>query len=180
MVALPAAADVIKQAKAEAKAEARAEAEMEAARAAPPPRRRDDSSTASSSLKGSPRRQRKLVGQRTTYADSAEVGLPISAEAEARRPSSAFRRISIRSPSGTTRGSLVALERQIVGGASWNRLGTPIAYPSEEPPPTPPALTPRAAALATALESLLLASRPGSADESAPARRAVQQQRVIG
>ena len=169
MVELPAAADVIKEAK--------AEAEVEAAHAAPPPRCRDGSSTASSSLKGSPRRQRTLVGQRTTYADSAENGAPISAEAEARRPSSAFRRISIRSPSGTTRGSLVALNRPMNNQASWYRLGTPTAYPSEEPPPMQAALTPRAAALATALESLLLSSRPGSADESPTARRAVQHQR---
>ena len=175
VVELPAAADVIKAAK--------AEAETEAARAAPPPRRQDGSST-SSSLKGSPRRQRTLVGQRTTYADSAESGAPISAEAEARRPSSAFRRISIRSPSGTTRGSLVALNRPVDNQASWYRLGTPTAYPSEEPPPMPAAaLTPRAAALATALESLLLPSRPGSADESPRARRAAQHQssrRVTG
>ena len=126
VVELPAAADVIKAAK--------AQAEAEAAHASPAPRRRDGSSTASSSVKGSPRRQRTLVDQRTTYADLAEDGAPTSAEAEERRPSSAFRRISIRSPSASTRGSLVALNRPMANQASWYRLGTPTAYPSEEPP----------------------------------------------
>jgi hypothetical protein len=173
VVELPAAADVIKAAKAEA------EAEAEAAHASPAPRRRDGSSTASSSVKGSPRRQRALVDQRTTYADSAEDGAPISAEAEERRPSSAFRRISIRSPSASTRGSLVALNRPMANQASWYRLGTPTAYPSEEPPPAPTTLTPRAAALSAALESLLLSSAPGSADESPVAHRAAQNQSCL-
>ena len=168
VVELPAAADVIKAAK--------AQAEAEAAHASPAPRRRDGSSTASSSVKGSPRRQRTLVDQRTTYADSAEDGAPTSAEAEERRPSSAFRRISIRSPSASTRGSLVALNRPMANQASWYRLGTPTAYPSEEPPPAPATLTPRAAALSAALESLLISSAPGSADESPVAHRAAQNQ----
>ena len=118
-----------------------------------PLRHRDGGSVASSSPGESPRRQRTLGPTAFTEGDAGDAGdAGLSVRDEGRRSSSDSSRASISDPArikrttSITRGPLAA---------SWRVMGSETAYPSEPLLPPPAALTPRATALASALESLL-------------------------
>ena len=116
-------------------------------------RHRDGGSVASSSPGESPRRQRTLGPTAFTEGDAGDEGdAGLSARDEGRRSSSDSSRASISDPARIKR--TTSITRGPIA-ASWQVMGSETAYPSEPLLPPPAALTPRATALASALESLL-------------------------